>query len=65
MLRTFYNINLYLKASIINMIYLGIIILFLLITFTMGISTACEGLLLLIVGYIVFRLMKNKRETRK
>lgn len=57
--------NLYLKASIINMIYLGIIILFLLITFTMGISTACEGLLLLIVGYIVFRLMKNKRETRK
>lgn len=46
------------------MFYL-IIILFLILTFTLGIGVAFEGLILMGIIYVILRLIKNKRDMRK
>lgn len=46
------------------MFYL-IIILFLILTFTLGIGVAFEGLILIGMLYVIIRLIKNKRDMRK
>lgn len=46
------------------MFYL-IIILFLILTFTLRIGVAFEGLILMGIIYVILRLIKNKRDMRK
>ncbi|SPD93651.1 hypothetical protein LES9216_01456 [Leuconostoc suionicum] len=46
------------------MFYL-IIILFLILTFTLGIGVAFEALILMGIIYVILRLIKNKRDMRK